>query len=36
MVAVIGKDAYKRAEEVMKELNPQKTVIANINSHCRL
>jgi malonyl CoA-acyl carrier protein transacylase len=32
MVAVIGKDAYKRAEEVMKELNPQKTVIANINS----
>jgi [acyl-carrier-protein] S-malonyltransferase len=32
MVALIGKDAYKRAEEVMKELNPQKTVIANINS----
>jgi [acyl-carrier-protein] S-malonyltransferase len=32
MVAVIGKDAYKRAEEAIKELNPQKTVIANINS----
>lgn len=32
MVALIGKNAYKRAEEVMKELNPQKTVIANINS----
>ncbi len=32
MVAVVGKDAYVRAEEAIRELKPQKSVIANINS----
>jgi malonyl CoA-acyl carrier protein transacylase len=32
MVAVIGKESYRRVEEAIKELNPQKTVIANVNS----
>jgi len=32
MVAVIGKEAYRRAEEAIREINPQKSVIANVNS----